>query len=85
MELRNVVQFFLCTLPTPDETTPQPGEDPRVSRARYFISDEFLKLNTAIEDGWLLSCIHLCSRHGKHPVRLQIYYRQPSFTGNIEI
>uniref|UniRef100_A0A669EI19 Guanine nucleotide-binding protein G(s) subunit alpha n=1 Tax=Oreochromis niloticus TaxID=8128 RepID=A0A669EI19_ORENI len=27
---------------TPDDATPEPGEDPRVTRAKYFIRDEFL-------------------------------------------
>ncbi|KAK2110242.1 hypothetical protein P7K49_009988 [Saguinus oedipus] len=27
---------------TPEDATPEPGEDPRVTRAKYFIRDEFL-------------------------------------------
>uniref|UniRef100_A0A8C7YEH1 Guanine nucleotide-binding protein G(s) subunit alpha n=1 Tax=Oryzias sinensis TaxID=183150 RepID=A0A8C7YEH1_9TELE len=27
---------------TPDDAIPEPGEDPRVTRAKYFIRDEFL-------------------------------------------
>ncbi|XP_043081703.1 guanine nucleotide-binding protein G(olf) subunit alpha isoform X3 [Puntigrus tetrazona] len=31
----------------PPEATPDPGEDPKVSRAKFFIRDEFLKISTA--------------------------------------
>uniref|UniRef100_A0A8C1VK76 GNAS complex locus n=2 Tax=Cyprinus carpio TaxID=7962 RepID=A0A8C1VK76_CYPCA len=31
----------------PSEATPDPGEDPKVSRAKFFIRDEFLKISTA--------------------------------------
>ncbi|XP_041759854.1 guanine nucleotide-binding protein G(s) subunit alpha-like [Coregonus clupeaformis] len=31
----------------PEYTTAVPGEDPRVTRAKYFIHDEFLKISTA--------------------------------------
>lgn len=31
----------------PPEATPDPGEDPKVSRAKFFIRNEFLKISTA--------------------------------------
>ncbi|XP_061094845.1 guanine nucleotide-binding protein G(olf) subunit alpha isoform X2 [Conger conger] len=34
----------------PNETTPEPGEDPRVTRAKFFIRDEFLRICTASGD-----------------------------------
>ncbi|XP_063072763.1 guanine nucleotide-binding protein G(s) subunit alpha-like [Engraulis encrasicolus] len=36
---------------TPDDVAPEPGEDPRVTRAKYFIRDEFLRISTASGDG----------------------------------
>ncbi|XP_018408791.1 PREDICTED: guanine nucleotide-binding protein G(s) subunit alpha-like [Nanorana parkeri] len=36
---------------TPDDATPEAGEDPRVTRAKYFIRDEFLRISTASGDG----------------------------------
>ncbi|XP_053544185.1 guanine nucleotide binding protein (G protein), alpha activating activity polypeptide, olfactory type 2 isoform X3 [Ictalurus punctatus] len=38
--------------------TPEPGEDPRVTRAKYFIRDEFLRISTASGDGR-----HYCYPH----------------------
>uniref|UniRef100_UPI00358F082E guanine nucleotide-binding protein G(s) subunit alpha-like n=1 Tax=Myxine glutinosa TaxID=7769 RepID=UPI00358F082E len=32
---------------TPDDASPEPREDPRVTRAKYFIRDEFLRISTA--------------------------------------
>ncbi|XP_043945905.1 guanine nucleotide-binding protein G(s) subunit alpha isoform X1 [Protopterus annectens] len=43
---------------TPDDATPEPGEDPRVTRAKYFIRDEFLRISTASADGR-----HYCYPH----------------------
>uniref|UniRef100_A0A8C7RET7 Guanine nucleotide-binding protein G(s) subunit alpha n=1 Tax=Oncorhynchus mykiss TaxID=8022 RepID=A0A8C7RET7_ONCMY len=43
---------------TPDDATPEPGEDPRVTRAKYFIRDEFLRISTASGDGR-----HYCYPH----------------------
>ncbi|XP_048352231.1 guanine nucleotide-binding protein G(s) subunit alpha isoform X2 [Sphaerodactylus townsendi] len=40
------------------EATPEPGEDPRVTRAKYFIRDEFLRISTASGDGR-----HYCYPH----------------------
>ncbi|XP_066558234.1 GNAS complex locus isoform X2 [Amia ocellicauda] len=40
---------------TPDD---EPGEDPRVTRAKYFIRDEFLRISTASGDGR-----HYCYPH----------------------
>ncbi|XP_078739445.1 guanine nucleotide-binding protein G(s) subunit alpha-like [Lampetra fluviatilis] len=37
---------------------PEPGEDPRVTRAKYFIRDEFLRISTASGDGR-----HYCYPH----------------------
>ncbi|KAI5620390.1 guanine nucleotide-binding protein G(s) subunit alpha isoform X1, partial [Silurus asotus] len=42
----------------PKEATPEPGEDPRVTRAKYFIRDEFLRISTASGDGR-----HYCYPH----------------------
>uniref|UniRef100_A0A8D3DLL6 Guanine nucleotide-binding protein G(s) subunit alpha n=1 Tax=Scophthalmus maximus TaxID=52904 RepID=A0A8D3DLL6_SCOMX len=39
-------------------TIPEPGEDPRVTRAKYFIRDEFLRISTASGDGR-----HYCYPH----------------------
>ncbi|XP_027011663.1 guanine nucleotide binding protein (G protein), alpha activating activity polypeptide, olfactory type 2 isoform X1 [Tachysurus fulvidraco] len=39
-------------------STPEPGEDPRVTRAKYFIRDEFLRISTASGDGR-----HYCYPH----------------------
>uniref|UniRef100_A0A2K5QVI4 Guanine nucleotide-binding protein G(s) subunit alpha n=1 Tax=Cebus imitator TaxID=2715852 RepID=A0A2K5QVI4_CEBIM len=36
---------------TPEDATPEPGEDPRVTRAKYFIRDAFLRISTASGDG----------------------------------
>ncbi|XP_061587770.1 guanine nucleotide-binding protein G(olf) subunit alpha isoform X2 [Cololabis saira] len=38
--------------------TPEPGEDPRVTRAKFFIRDEFLRISTASNDGR-----HYCYPH----------------------
>uniref|UniRef100_A0A4W3JEI9 Guanine nucleotide-binding protein G(s) subunit alpha n=1 Tax=Callorhinchus milii TaxID=7868 RepID=A0A4W3JEI9_CALMI len=43
---------------TPDDASPEPGEDPRVTRAKYFIRDEFLRISTASGDGR-----HYCYPH----------------------
>ncbi|XP_053354175.1 guanine nucleotide-binding protein G(s) subunit alpha isoform X3 [Clarias gariepinus] len=43
---------------TPDDATPEVGEDPRVTRAKYFIRDEFLRISTASGDGR-----HYCYPH----------------------
>uniref|UniRef100_A0A8C9T969 G protein subunit alpha L n=1 Tax=Scleropages formosus TaxID=113540 RepID=A0A8C9T969_SCLFO len=34
----------------PSEASPEPGEDPRVTRAKFFIRDEFLRISTASGD-----------------------------------
>ncbi|XP_058251262.1 guanine nucleotide-binding protein G(olf) subunit alpha-like isoform X3 [Hemibagrus wyckioides] len=39
-------------------STPEPGEDPRVTRAKYFIRDEFLRISTPSGDGR-----HYCYPH----------------------
>ncbi|CAN2387752.1 Guanine nucleotide-binding protein G(s) subunit, partial [Pristimantis euphronides] len=36
---------------TPDDAIPEPGEDPRVTRAKYFIRDQFLRISTTTGDG----------------------------------
>lgn len=43
---------------TPIDATPEPGEDPEVIRAKYFIRDEFLRISTASGDGK-----HYCYPH----------------------
>ncbi|XP_075032904.1 guanine nucleotide-binding protein G(s) subunit alpha isoform X3 [Mixophyes fleayi] len=43
---------------TPDDAIPEAGEDPRVTRAKYFIRDEFLRISTASGDGR-----HYCYPH----------------------
>uniref|UniRef100_A0A672H402 Guanine nucleotide-binding protein G(s) subunit alpha n=1 Tax=Salarias fasciatus TaxID=181472 RepID=A0A672H402_SALFA len=43
---------------TPDDAIPELGEDPRVTRAKYFIRDEFLRISTASGDGR-----HYCYPH----------------------
>uniref|UniRef100_A0AAY4CMF4 Guanine nucleotide-binding protein G(s) subunit alpha n=1 Tax=Denticeps clupeoides TaxID=299321 RepID=A0AAY4CMF4_9TELE len=43
---------------TPDDATPEAGEDARVTRAKYFIRDEFLRISTASGDGR-----HYCYPH----------------------
>uniref|UniRef100_A0A665TE48 Guanine nucleotide-binding protein G(s) subunit alpha n=1 Tax=Echeneis naucrates TaxID=173247 RepID=A0A665TE48_ECHNA len=43
---------------TPDDAIPEPGEDARVTRAKYFIRDEFLRISTASGDGR-----HYCYPH----------------------
>ncbi|KAE8574487.1 hypothetical protein XENTR_v10003455 [Xenopus tropicalis] len=43
---------------TPDDATPEPGEEPQVTRAKYFIRDEFLRISTASGDGR-----HYCYPH----------------------
>uniref|UniRef100_A0A8C1BSM7 Guanine nucleotide-binding protein G(s) subunit alpha n=1 Tax=Cyprinus carpio carpio TaxID=630221 RepID=A0A8C1BSM7_CYPCA len=40
------------------QSTPEQGEDPRVTRAKYFIRDEFLRISTASGDGR-----HYCYPH----------------------
>ncbi|KAJ8011057.1 hypothetical protein DPEC_G00054240 [Dallia pectoralis] len=42
----------------PNEATPEPGEDPKVTRAKFFIRDEFLRISTASGDGR-----HYCYPH----------------------
>uniref|UniRef100_A0A673M9U1 Guanine nucleotide-binding protein G(olf) subunit alpha n=1 Tax=Sinocyclocheilus rhinocerous TaxID=307959 RepID=A0A673M9U1_9TELE len=42
----------------PDKVTPEPGEHPRVTRAKYFIRDEFLRISTESGDGR-----HYCYPH----------------------
>ncbi|XP_068093248.1 guanine nucleotide-binding protein G(olf) subunit alpha isoform X3 [Hyperolius riggenbachi] len=42
----------------PDDATPDAGEDPRVTRAKFFIRDEFLRISTASGDGR-----HYCYPH----------------------
>ncbi|KAJ8374937.1 hypothetical protein SKAU_G00055170 [Synaphobranchus kaupii] len=42
----------------PNEATPEPGEDPRVTRAKFFIRDEFLRICTASGDS-----NHYCYSH----------------------
>uniref|UniRef100_A0A8C2JUR6 Guanine nucleotide-binding protein G(Olf) subunit alpha n=1 Tax=Cyprinus carpio TaxID=7962 RepID=A0A8C2JUR6_CYPCA len=42
----------------PDKVIPEPGEDPRVTRAKYFIRDEFLRISTESGDGR-----HYCYPH----------------------
>ncbi|KAK6491935.1 guanine nucleotide-binding protein G(olf) subunit alpha isoform X1 [Huso huso] len=42
----------------PDDATPEPGEDPKVTRAKFFIRDEFLRISTASGDGR-----HYCYPH----------------------
>ncbi|XP_026057345.1 guanine nucleotide-binding protein G(olf) subunit alpha-like isoform X1 [Carassius auratus] len=42
----------------PDKVTPEPGEDPKVTRAKYFIRDEFLRISTESGDGR-----HYCYPH----------------------
>ncbi|XP_043923295.1 guanine nucleotide-binding protein G(olf) subunit alpha isoform X1 [Protopterus annectens] len=42
----------------PDDATPEAGEDPRVTRAKFFIRDEFLRISTASADGR-----HYCYPH----------------------
>ena len=57
--LSNKVFIFLTA-------TPEPGEDPRVTRAKYFIRDEFLVsrgcclLNSKSEDQ-TIQCLHVIS------------------------
>nr|6WHA_B Chain B, G subunit q (Gi2-mini-Gq chimeric) [Homo sapiens]7RAN_B Chain B, G protein subunit q (Gi2-mini-Gq chimera) [Homo sapiens]7S8L_B Chain B, Gs-mini-Gq chimera [Homo sapiens]7S8N_B Chain B, Gs-mini-Gq chimera [Homo sapiens]7S8P_B Chain B, Gs-mini-Gq chimera [Homo sapiens]7SRR_B Chain B, G protein subunit q (Gi2-mini-Gq chimera) [Homo sapiens]7XBD_B Chain B, Guanine nucleotide-binding protein G(q) subunit alpha [Homo sapiens]8DPF_B Chain B, G-alpha subunit q (Gi2-mini-Gq chimeric) [Ho len=43
---------------TPEDATPEPGEDPRVTRAKYFIRKEFVDISTASGDGR-----HICYPH----------------------
>uniref|UniRef100_A0A803ST59 Guanine nucleotide-binding protein G(s) subunit alpha n=1 Tax=Anolis carolinensis TaxID=28377 RepID=A0A803ST59_ANOCA len=38
---------------TPEDATPEPGEDPRVTRAKYFIRDEFL---VSMDSSYLFFC-----------------------------
>ncbi|KAM3928239.1 guanine nucleotide-binding protein G(olf) subunit alpha isoform 1-T1 [Leptodactylus fuscus] len=42
----------------PDDATPDAGEDPKVTRAKFFIRDEFLRISTASGDGR-----HYCYPH----------------------
>uniref|UniRef100_A0A673XYI7 GNAS complex locus n=1 Tax=Salmo trutta TaxID=8032 RepID=A0A673XYI7_SALTR len=42
----------------PAEAVPDPGEDPKVTRAKFFIRDEFLRISTASGDGK-----HYCYPH----------------------
>ncbi|XP_048102220.1 guanine nucleotide-binding protein G(olf) subunit alpha isoform X1 [Alosa alosa] len=42
----------------PNEAIPEPGENPRVTRAKFFIRDEFLRISTASGDGR-----HYCYPH----------------------
>uniref|UniRef100_A0A8C8K378 Guanine nucleotide-binding protein G(Olf) subunit alpha n=1 Tax=Oncorhynchus tshawytscha TaxID=74940 RepID=A0A8C8K378_ONCTS len=48
------VSVCLCSIATPGE----PGEDPKVTRAKFFIRDEFLRISTASGDGR-----HYCYPH----------------------
>lgn len=43
---------------TPNDVSPDPGDDPEVVRAKYFIRDEFLRISTASGDGR-----HYCYPH----------------------
>ncbi|XP_019739269.1 guanine nucleotide-binding protein G(olf) subunit alpha isoform X2 [Hippocampus comes] len=52
---------FTCFVNSPSvlvPATPEPGEDPRVTRAKFFIRDEFLRISTASGDGR-----HYCYPH----------------------
>ncbi|XP_035271627.1 guanine nucleotide-binding protein G(olf) subunit alpha isoform X2 [Anguilla anguilla] len=49
-------EYARYTIPT--EATPEPGEDPKVTRAKFFIRDEFLRICTASGDGG-----HYCYPH----------------------
>ncbi|XP_062836602.1 guanine nucleotide-binding protein G(olf) subunit alpha isoform X1 [Anolis carolinensis] len=42
----------------PEDATPDAGEDPKVTRAKFFIRDEFLRISTATGDGK-----HYCYPH----------------------
>ncbi|XP_057178027.1 guanine nucleotide-binding protein G(olf) subunit alpha-like [Triplophysa rosa] len=42
----------------PDKVIPEPGEDPRVTRAKFFIRDEFLRISTESGEGR-----HYCYPH----------------------
>lgn len=42
----------------PEDATPDAGEDPKVTRAKFFIRDEFLRISTASGDGR-----HYCYPH----------------------
>ncbi|XP_073535112.1 guanine nucleotide-binding protein G(olf) subunit alpha isoform X3 [Phyllobates terribilis] len=42
----------------PDDAIPDAGEDPKVTRAKFFIRDEFLRISTASGDGR-----HYCYPH----------------------
>ncbi|KAL7984411.1 hypothetical protein Chor_002981 [Crotalus horridus] len=48
-----IEDYFPEFIPTPDA-----GEDPKVTRAKFFIRDEFLRLSTATGDGK-----HYCYPH----------------------
>ena len=60
---------------TPEDATPEPGEDPRVTRAKYFIRDEFLVsrgcclLNSKSEDQ-TIQCLHVISLIASVTLRL---------------
>uniref|UniRef100_A0A6Q2XGU7 Guanine nucleotide-binding protein G(Olf) subunit alpha n=1 Tax=Esox lucius TaxID=8010 RepID=A0A6Q2XGU7_ESOLU len=49
-------EYARYTLPA--EAVPDPGEDPKVTRAKFFIRDEFLRISTASGDGK-----HYCYPH----------------------
>ncbi|XP_066450183.1 guanine nucleotide-binding protein G(s) subunit alpha-like [Eleutherodactylus coqui] len=43
---------------SPDDAIPEPGEDPRVTRAKYFIRDEFLRISSASGSGQMYCYPH---------------------------
>ncbi|XP_066482669.1 guanine nucleotide-binding protein G(olf) subunit alpha isoform X4 [Tiliqua scincoides] len=49
-------EFLRYTVP--EDATPDAGEDPKVTRAKFFIRDEFLRISTATGDGK-----HYCYPH----------------------
>uniref|UniRef100_A0A8C9V2N4 Guanine nucleotide-binding protein G(s) subunit alpha n=1 Tax=Scleropages formosus TaxID=113540 RepID=A0A8C9V2N4_SCLFO len=49
---------YICWGDVHSASLPEPGEDPRVTRAKYFIRDEFLRISTASGDGR-----HYCYPH----------------------
>ncbi|PWA29952.1 hypothetical protein CCH79_00009673, partial [Gambusia affinis] len=57
----------------PNEATPEPGEDPRVTRAKFFIRDEFLVSTTPEFNRLIVGRISTASGDGRH-------YCYPHFT-----
>uniref|UniRef100_A0AAQ4QLV0 Guanine nucleotide-binding protein G(s) subunit alpha n=1 Tax=Gasterosteus aculeatus aculeatus TaxID=481459 RepID=A0AAQ4QLV0_GASAC len=55
--LKEIRKYFIIER-TETPSIPEPGEDPRVTRAKYFIRDEFLRISTASGDGR-----HYCYPH----------------------